>query len=262
MAVLLEVSGLKTYLRRRHGTVLAIDGLSFQLGAGETLALVGDSGCGKSVAGLSIMQLLPPGGYIAGGQIRFDGQELVGLADRAMSHLRGAQIAMLFQDADNSLNPTMTVGEQIAEAVRIHRKVSHRDALHRAEEVLQISGVAGPRDRLGEYPHQLSGSLLRQVLVAMAIACEPRLLIADEPTASLQPSQQRDLMELLEELRQRLRMAILLLTRDVSLAAASVDRVQLMRGGGSGDDATPGDPLGPTNRPYSKPLPLSAWGLR
>ena len=262
MPVLLEVSGLKTYLRRRGGNVPALDGLSFQVGAGETVALVGDSGCGKTVAGLSIMQLLPPGGYIAGGQIRFDGRDLVGLADKAMSHLRGDQIAMVFQNASNLLNPTLTVGEQIAEAVRVHRKVSHRDAFARAEEVLQISGVAGARDRLTAYPHQLSGGILHQVLIAMAIACEPRLLIADEPTATLEPPLQRNLMELFDSLRQRFQMAVLLLTRDVSLAAATVDRVQLMRGGRTVDDAAPGGPLGPATQPGSKPLPLSAWGLR
>jgi len=262
MASLLEVSGLTTHLRRREGTVLAVDGLNLAVEAGEMVALVGQAGCGKTITGLSIMQLLPPGGRIAAGRIRFAGEELVGLDERALRHLRGDRIAMIFQDPANSLNPTMTVGEQIVEAVRVHRRVSRREALDRAQEVLAISGVRDSAQRLREYPHQLSGGTLERVLLAMAIACQPELLIADEPTAALEPTLRSQVMELLASLQQQFRMAVLLLTRDQALAVASSDRVQRMSRGRVVDDSAPGDDPQADLKPGPKPLPLSAWGLK
>ena len=258
MAVLLEVSGLKTYFRRRDGTVLAVDGVNFKIEAGETVALVGESGCGKTMTGMSIMQLLPPGGYVAAGSIRFDGRDLVGLPEKAMGHLRGDQIAMIFQDPMNCLNPTMTVGDQIVEAVRVHRRVSRRDALDRAAEVLELTGVSGSRERLRDFPYQLSGGLRQRVLIAMALACEPRLLIADEPAASLEAPLQGHLTELLDSLK-RLGMAVLLLTRDIELAAGMADRTKLMRSGRIVEETAIGDVA---VQPQFKPLPSRAWGLK
>ncbi len=257
---MLEVTGLETCFRRRVGTVMAVDGLSFNIEVGETVALVGESGCGKTMTGLSIMQLLPPGGFIAAGSIQFDGRELVGLPDKAMGHLRGRQIAMLFQDPTNSLDPTMTVGDQIVEAVRIHRKMSRRDALERAAEILELTEVPGPRERLRDFPHQLSGGLRQRVLLAMALACEPRLLIADEPATTLDRSLQVQILELLDRVRRRFGMAVLLLTRDVGLASSRADRIVLMRSGRIADGATAED-VAASPRP-TRPLPLSAWGLK
>ncbi|MHB8325446.1 MAG: ATP-binding cassette domain-containing protein [Candidatus Dormibacteria bacterium] len=258
--MILEVTRLDIRFRRRDGTFLAVAGLSFKIESGETVALVGESGCGKTVTGLSIMQLLPPGASIAAGSIQFEGRELVGLPDKAMGHLRGAQIAMLFQDPMTSLNPTMTVGDQIVEAVRVHRKVSRRDALERAAEVLGLTQVPRPRERLSDFPHQLSGGLRQRVLLAMALACEPRLLIADEPADALDRSLQVQILELLDGMRHRFGMAVLLLTRDSGLAAGRADQIKLMRSGRIADDATAGDvAAGP--RP-NRPIPLSAWGLK
>ncbi|HWD08615.1 MAG TPA: ABC transporter ATP-binding protein, partial [Actinomycetota bacterium] len=182
---LLEVHGLKTVIQLRSGTVKAVDGVSLSVNAGETLGVVGESGCGKTMVGLSIMRLLPEGGRIADGTILFDGADLAANSEDAMHHVRGNQIGMVFQDPMTSLNPTMEIGQQIAESVRLHRKATKEAALERAEELLKLVGMPRPSERLKDYPHQLSGGLRQRVMIAMALACEPKLLIADEPTTAL-----------------------------------------------------------------------------
>ena len=185
MANLLDVEGLRTHIRMRHSTVEAVDGVSLTIRQGETVGLVGESGCGKSISGLSIMRLLPPGGRIVGGSIKLAGQEITALTEPEMARLRGNDVAMIFQDPMTSLDPTMTIGDQIAEPVRAHRAVSKKEALERAAEVLNLVGMPKPLERLKAFPHQLSGGLRQRAMIAMALACEPKLIIAEEPTTAL-----------------------------------------------------------------------------
>ena len=181
MAPLLGIEDLRTQIKLREGTVHAVDGVSLYLDPGETLGVVGESGCGKTMTALSIMGLLPVGGRIADGSINLDGQRISGLSDENMRSIRGNEIGMIFQDPLTSLNPTMTVGRQIAEAVLLHREVSREQAMERAAEVLGLVGLPHPKERLNEYPHQFSGGMRQRVMIAMALACEPKLLIADGP---------------------------------------------------------------------------------
>jgi ABC-type dipeptide/oligopeptide/nickel transport system ATPase component len=197
---LLEVDDLKTQIRLRRGTVHAVDGLTFEVNPGETLGIVGESGCGKTMAAMSIMRLLPRGGVIASGEIRFDGRDLVKLTDAELRKVRGNGIGMVFQDPMTSLNPTMTIGRQIAETVRLHWDVSKEKAMDRAAEVLGLVGLPHPRERLKDYPHQLSGGLRQRVMIAMALSCDPKLLIADEPTTALDVTIQEQILELLDML--------------------------------------------------------------
>ncbi|EQD29274.1 oligopeptide/dipeptide ABC transporter, ATPase subunit [mine drainage metagenome] len=231
MAPLLEVTDLKTYIKQRHGQVQAVDGVSLYIEEGETLGLVGESGCGKTMTGMSVLQLLPPGGYIAGGSVKLADRELVGLSDDQMRHVRGNDVAVIFQDPMTSLNPTMNIGTQIAEGVRIHRQVSRKQALERAAEVLGLVGMPNPKERLKDFPHQLSGGLRQRVMIAMALSCEPKLLIADEPTTALDVTIQLQILELLYSLKQRLRMAVLLITHDMGVIAGRADRVNVMYAG-------------------------------
>src|SRR5579875_1970119 len=189
MSRLLEVENLKTQIRLRRGTVHAVDGLSFHVDSGETMGA------------MSIMRLLPRGGVIAGGEIRFLGRDLAKLPEEELRKVRGNEIGMIFQDPMTSLNPTMTVGKQIAEAVRLHRGVSKEAALNRAAEVLDLVGLPHPRERLTDYPHQLSGGLRQRVMIAMALACDPKLLIADEPTTALDVTIQEQILELLDRIK-------------------------------------------------------------
>jgi len=231
LAPLLEVTDLKTYIKQRHGQVQAVDGVSLYIEEGETLGLVGESGCGKTMTGMSVLQLLPPGGYIAGGSVKLADRELVGLSDDQMRHVRGNDVAVIFQDPMTSLNPTMNIGTQIAEGVRIHRQVSRKQALERAAEVLGLVGMPNPKERLKDFPHQLSGGLRQRVMIAMALSCEPKLLIADEPTTALDVTIQLQILELLYSLKQRLRMAVLLITHDMGVIAGRADRVNVMYAG-------------------------------
>jgi peptide/nickel transport system ATP-binding protein len=228
---LLEVEGLTTHIRMRHSTVKAVDGISFAIKAGETVGLVGESGCGKSMAGMSIMRLLPPGGRIVGGSIRLAGREISTLSDRDMRTLRGNEIAMVFQDPMTSLNPTMTIGNQIAESVRIHRGASRKEGMDRAAEVLSLVGMPKPKERLKAFPHELSGGLRQRVVIALALACEPKLLIADEPTTALDVTIQAQILSLLDDLRERLEMGLLLVTHDLGVIAGRADRVMVMYAG-------------------------------
>jgi len=228
---LLEVDGLRTYIRLRKGEVHAVDGVSFSVEAGETVGLVGESGCGKTMTGMSIMRLLPTGGYIADGRILFGGQDLAHASDATMRRVRGNEIGMVFQDPMTSLNPTMQIGRQIAESVRLHRNLSKSAALERAAEVLDLVGMPRPRERLTDYPHQLSGGLRQRVMIAMALACEPKLLIADEPTTALDVTIQAQILALLDELKEKLGMAMILITHDMGVIAGRADRVMVMYAG-------------------------------
>lgn len=254
MAALLEIKDLRTYIRQRQGEVRAVDGVSFFIEEGETLGLVGESGCGKTMSGMSIMHLLPPGGYIAGGSIKLADRELVGLPDREMRKVRGNEVAVIFQDPMTSLNPTMNLGDQIAEGVRIHRHVSKKAGLERAAEVLNLVGMPNPKERLRDYPHQLSGGLRQRVMIAMALSCEPKLLIADEPTTALDVTIQLQILELLYALKQRLRMAVLLITHDMGVIAGRADRVNVMYAGKIVEAAPTGELFQSMRHPYTEAL--------
>ncbi|HEV2360271.1 MAG TPA: ABC transporter ATP-binding protein, partial [Acidimicrobiales bacterium] len=219
MDSVLEVEDLRTEFHLRTSTVGAVDGVTFSVRPGECVGLVGESGCGKSTTGLSIMRLLPPVGHVVGGHLRFQGQDLAQLDDEQMRHIRGNEIAMIFQDPLTSLNPTMKIGAQIAEPVRLHKGVSKQEARNRALEVLTLVGMPRPAERLDYYPHQLSGGLRQRVMIAMALACEPKLLIADEPTTALDVTIQAQILNLIDELREKLRMAVVLITHDMGVIA-------------------------------------------
>ncbi|TWP37651.1 ABC transporter ATP-binding protein [Leekyejoonella antrihumi] len=229
--MVLEVEDLYTeiYLRRR--VVHAVDGVSLSIRAGETLGIVGESGCGKSMTAMSIMQLLPPGGHITGGSVRLGGVDLLSLPESEMRKRRGSDIGMIFQDPLTSLNPTMTIGAQIAEAVHLHRDVSRAKAMDRAVEVLDMVGIAQARKRIEDYPHQFSGGMRQRVVIAIALACEPRLLIADEPTTALDVTIQAQILDLIERLRRELGMAVMLVTHDLGVIAGHADRVSVVYAG-------------------------------
>jgi peptide/nickel transport system ATP-binding protein len=231
MASLLEIEGLRTEIRLRSATVHALDGVSLSLEAGECLGIVGESGSGKTMTALSVMQLLPPGGHIVGGSITLAGQEISALSDDGMRRVRGNEIGMIFQDPMTSLNPTMTIGDQIAETVLLHRGADAKTARARAVEVLGLVGMPRPAERVGNYPHQLSGGMRQRVMIAMALACEPKLLIADEPTTALDVTIQKQILELIDGLRQRLGMAVILVTHDLGVIAGRADRAVVMYAG-------------------------------
>jgi len=231
VAPLLDISDLRTEIRLRQGVVHAVDGVSLQVEPGETVGIVGESGCGKTMTALSIMNLLPGGGSIVGGSIKLDGQELSTLSEESMRKIRGNEIGMIFQDPLTSLNPTMTVGKQISEVVSLHREVSKEQAMDRAAEVLDLVGIPRVRERIKEYPHQFSGGMRQRVMIAMALACEPKLLIADEPTTALDVTIQKQILELIDDLRLRLGMAVILVTHDLGVIAGRADRVAVMYAG-------------------------------
>lgn len=254
MTHLLEVNDLRTHIRARDSIVKAVDGVSLSIRPGETVGLVGESGCGKSMTGMSIMGLLPPGGAIVGGSINLEGRDLTALPDREMRSVRGNEIAMVFQDPMTSLNPTMTIGDQIAESVRIHRKVNKSEALDRAADVLDMVGMPKPRERLSAYPHQLSGGLRQRVVIAMALACEPKLLIADEPTTALDVTIQAQILALLDELKERLNMGLLLITHDMGVIAGRADRVLVMYAGRLVESGDTGALFSAMRHPYTQAL--------
>jgi oligopeptide/dipeptide ABC transporter ATP-binding protein len=225
---LLEVRELRTQFPTRSGLVRAVDGVSFNLDRGELLGLVGESGCGKSMTALSIMRLVAPPGKIVSGEVIFDGKDLLKLSDAEMRQMRGDDIAMIFQDPMTSLNPVFTVGEQIAEALRLHRKLSRSDARAATIDAMREVAIPDPARRVNDYPHQLSGGMRQRVMIAMALACNPKLLIADEPTTALDVTIQAQILELLDELRQQRELAVLLITHDLGVVAEVADRVAVM----------------------------------
>ena len=254
MAPLLEIEGLQVHIRLKQAVVCPVDGVSLHVDQGETLGIVGESGCGKTMTALSIMNLLPVGGYIVGGSIRLDGTEISGLNDEAMRQVRGNEIGMIFQDPLTSLNPTMTVGKQIAEAVLLHREVSRAQAMDRAVEVLDLVGLPKARERVGEYPHQFSGGMRQRVMIAMALACEPKLLIADEPTTALDVTIQKQILELIDDLRHRLGMSVILVTHDLGVIAGRADRVAVMYAGKIAETTETGTLFTNPRHPYTEAL--------
>ena len=228
---LLEVTGLRTEIVTREATVRPVDGVTFSIGKGEILGLVGESGSGKTMTGMSIMGLLPGGGKITGGSIKFDGLELTALDSAGLRRLRGNDIALISQDPMTSLNPTRTIGSQLREAYRIHTGASYKAATSRATEVLGLVGMPRPAERLGDFPHQLSGGMRQRAMIAIGLLCEPKLLIADEPTTALDVSIQAQILELIDGLRSRLDMAVLLITHDMGVIAGYADRVAVMYAG-------------------------------
>jgi peptide/nickel transport system ATP-binding protein len=254
LASLLEITDLRTEIRLKQGIVHAVDGVSLHVEPGETLGIVGESGCGKTMTALSIMNLLPTGGSIVGGSVSLDGVEISSLADDEMRRVRGNEIGMIFQDPLTSLNPTMTVGKQIAEAVKLHRGASHEQAMDRAAEVLNLVGLPQARERINEYPHQFSGGMRQRVMIAMALACEPKLLIADEPTTALDVTIQKQILELIDDLRLRLGMSVILVTHDLGVIAGRADRVAVMYAGKIAETTDTGTLFGNPRHPYTEAL--------
>jgi peptide/nickel transport system ATP-binding protein len=229
---LLEIKDLVTEFRTEHGTVRAVDGVSFEIPRKQTLGVVGESGCGKSVTALSVMRLIAdPPGRIAGGSIKYEGVDLLALDERAMRQIRGNRIAMIFQEPMTSLNPVFTVGDQVAEAVRLHQKKSRAEAMQVAIEMFRLVGIPAPDERVHNYPHQMSGGMRQRVMIAMALACRPALVIADEPTTALDVTIQAQILELLARLRRELGMALLLITHDLGVVAETCDDVIVMYAG-------------------------------
>ena len=228
MPHLLEVKNLETHFPTRAGLVRAVDGVSFSVDKGELLGLVGESGCGKSITALSVMRLISPPGKIVGGKIIFDGEDLLTASSERIRGIRGNDIAMIFQDPMTSLNPVYTVGEQIAEALRLHRGLSRHDARQASIAAMQEVAIPDPARRVNDYPHQLSGGMRQRVMIAMALACDPKLLIADEPTTALDVTIQAQILELLNELRRTRELAVLLISHDLGVIAEVADRVAVM----------------------------------
>jgi peptide/nickel transport system ATP-binding protein len=231
MTALVEIEDLRTEIKLRRSVVHAIDGVSLSVAAGECLGIVGESGSGKTMTALSVMRLLPGGGEITSGRISLAGTEITALTEEQMRQVRGNAVGMVFQDPLTSLNPTMTIGDQIAESVRLHRGASKPAALKRAVEVLGLVGMPRPAERVSNFPHQLSGGMRQRVMIAIALACEPQLLIADEPTTALDVTIQKQILELIDGLRQRLGMAVILVTHDLGVIAGHADRVAVMYAG-------------------------------
>ena len=228
----LAVNDLHTYFFTEPGIIRAVDGVSFSVNRGEVLGLVGESGCGKSVTARSIIRLIPsPPGRIVRGNVTYDGRDLLALSDKQIRELRGNQIAMIFQEPMTSLNPVFTVGNQIMETIMLHQNLSLRQARTKGEDMLTQVGIASPGRRLKEYPHQLSGGMRQRVMIAMALCCEPDLLIADEPTTALDVTIQAQILELMIQLQERYGMAIILITHDLGVIAETADKIAVMYAG-------------------------------
>jgi peptide/nickel transport system ATP-binding protein len=254
-SALLEVSDLRVYFDTDDGAVKAVDGVSFDIFSGEMLGLVGESGCGKSVTAFSILRLLdsPPARY-AGGEIRFQGENLLGLEEKRMRRVRGSMISMIFQEPMSSLNPIMTIGKQITEAVLEHRKLSRREAREVALEMLNRVRIASPETRFDQYPHQMSGGMKQRAMIAMALACRPRLLIADEPTTALDVTIQAQILDLIGELQREMDMSVLLITHDLGVVAETCDRVAVMYAGKIVEYATVFELFERPKHPYTHAL--------
>jgi peptide/nickel transport system ATP-binding protein len=257
-APVLQVDGLRTLFFTRQGLVRAVDDLSFHVGRGEVLAIVGESGCGKSMTALSIMRLVPtPPGRIDAGQVRLEGRDLLALDEEAMRAVRGNEISMIFQEPMTSLNPVLTVGEQIAEAVRLHQPVSKAEAWTRAVEMLNLVRIPEPVQRAKEYPHQLSGGMRQRAMIAMALACNPKVLIADEPTTALDVTIQAQILDLILKLQEERGTAVILITHDLGVVAESAHRVIVMYAGRKIEEAPVEDLFDRPLHPYTHGLMAS-----
>ncbi|HEX6159554.1 MAG TPA: ABC transporter ATP-binding protein [Thermoanaerobaculia bacterium] len=251
---LLQVKNLRTSFFTGDGVVHAVDNVSFNVRRGEAVALVGESGCGKSVTAMSIMQLVATPGRITAGEILFKGQDLAKLTDKQMRNVRGNDVAMVFQEPMTSLNPVFKIGAQVAEAIRIHRKVSKKEAWQMAGDMLELVAISDPHKRLHDYPHQLSGGMRQRVMIAMALSCDPELLIADEPTTALDVTIQAQIMELLASLQKRLGLAILLITHDLGVVAEFCERIVVMYTGRVVEEAPVRDLFANPAHPYTRGL--------
>ena len=254
---LLVVKNLETHFKTQDGIVRAVNNVSFHVDRGETLGIVGESGSGKSVTSLSIMRLIPnPPGKIVGGQIVFDGDNLLDYAEEEMRHIRGNRIAMIFQDPMTSLNPVLTIGRQITESLELHMKLTPKEARNRAIELLQMVGIPGAARRLDDYPHQFSGGMRQRVMIAMALSCNPELLIADEPTTALDVTIQAQILELIQRLQHELGTAVIIITHDLGVVAGTADRVIVMYAGRVVEE-------GPTEEIFARPrMPYTIGLLR
>ena len=251
---LLEVENLQTHFRTPDGINRAVDGVSFVVNEGETLAIVGESGCGKSVTAMSILRLIPePPGKIAG-SIKFMGKELLNMSDKEMRAIRGDAISMIFQEPMTSLNPVLKIRRQLVETLRLHQKISDEQAGARALELMNLVGIAEPERRLNEYPHQLSGGMRQRVMIAMALACDPKLLIADEPTTALDVTIQAQILDLMADLKHKIGAAIVLITHDLGVVAEVAERVMVMYAGRKVEEA-------PVKELFANPLHPYTQGL-
>jgi peptide/nickel transport system ATP-binding protein len=251
---LLSVENLQTHFRTPDGVNRAVDGVTFHVNAGETIAIVGESGCGKSVTAMSILRLIPePPGKIAGA-VRFLGRDLLTLSDREMRAIRGNEISMIFQEPMTSLNPVLTVGRQIGETLRLHQGLSGAQAEAKAIEMLRLVGIPAAERRVKEYPHQLSGGMRQRVMIAMALACNPKLLIADEPTTALDVTIQAQILDLMRDLKHRVGAAIVLITHDLGVVAEVAERVIVMYAGRKVEEATVTDLFARPKHPYTQGL--------
>jgi len=252
---LLEVDNLKTHFFTRDGVVRAVDGVSFSVAPGETLAIVGESGCGKSVTSLSILRLIAsPPGRIVEGRVLFEGRDLIALTEEQMRAVRGNQISMIFQEPMTSLNPALTVGRQIAESLVLHRGLTFGDAMTKATQMLSKVRMAEPERRVHQYPHELSGGMRQRVMIAMALICGPRLLIADEPTTALDVTIQAQILELMRELARETGASIVLITHDLGVVAEMAQRVVVMYAGRKVEEAPVGELFARPHHPYTRGL--------
>jgi oligopeptide/dipeptide ABC transporter ATP-binding protein len=261
MSPALSVRDLSVHFRTRAGIVRAVDRLSFDIGEGETVAVVGESGSGKSTAAMALLGLIPsPPGSIAGGEIHFGGRDLVRLGPDELRRVRGREIAMIFQDPMMALNPVHTIGRQIAEVLELHLGMDRRAALARAVELLELVRIPAPATRIGQYPHNLSGGMRQRVMIAMALACNPRLLIADEPTTALDVTIQAQVLDLIDDLRRRLGMSVLLITHDLGVVRETADRVVVMYAGRKVEEGPVADVFRDPLHPYTRGLmTVSRW---
>jgi peptide/nickel transport system ATP-binding protein len=251
---LLEIADLQIHFRTENGVNRAVDGVSLHVNEGETLAVVGESGCGKSVTALSILRLVPePPGKVAG-SIRFEGKELLNIPDRELRDIRGNAISMIFQEPMTSLNPVLTVGRQIGESLRLHQGLGRRASEARVSEMLSLVGIPEPRQRMNEYPHQLSGGMRQRVMIAIALACNPKLLIADEPTTALDVTIQAQILDLMKDLKRRVGAAIILITHDLGVVAEVAERVMVMYAGHKVEEAPVTALFGTPRHPYTQGL--------
>jgi peptide/nickel transport system ATP-binding protein len=256
--IVLDVKNLQTVFFTNSGLFKAVDDVSFQVRRGETLAIVGESGCGKSVTALSIMRLVPdPPGRVVGGSVMLEGTDLLGLDEAAMRKVRGDRISMIFQEPMTSLNPVMRIGNQITEAVRLHRPISARDAWTQAVDMLRLVRIPEPERRAQEYPHQMSGGMRQRAMIAMALACRPALLIADEPTTALDVTIQAQILALIVDLQTRLGTGLILITHDLGVVAQTAQRVIVMYAGKKVEEATVEDLFDHPRHPYTRGLMAS-----
>jgi len=258
---LLEVKSLRTSFITDMGEVRAVDGMSFSVEPGKLLGIVGESGSGKTATVLSIMRLLPASARITSGEILFEGEDLLKLAEHEMRAIRGAQIAMIFQEPMTSLNPVFTIGSQIGEAIRLHQRTQRRETRDRVIEALKMVGIADPERRIDDYPHQLSGGMRQRVMIAMALSCSPRLLIADEPTTALDVTIQAQILDLIQELQSRLGLAVILVTHDLGIVAEYADDVTIMYAARVMEQAPAGELFRNPLNPYTKGLLESIPGV-